>query len=736
MKKKTVSIIIILIMLISCGIAFADGIVVAFEKREYKILAGKTEIIRPIIQGTTLTGKYVYSSSDETVATVNNGQVKGISPGDATINCTVTIGSDEFSCSYVIHVLQPVTKIEVPVKSMVLPAGAILNELPFIVLPENAANKEIDIISNNSKIELSSDGYFRVPNIKGGTYTYTFKTTDGSNVTAQFSVTVPKGAWFSVDNNIIIDDPAGIDLFYVITDDHTTNVLIHTSESYSTNGIVRVGSSKKDITELLEGRPFSFRTQDMTMIEAPRIVHFEPLKVGKGQFVITGDKGMILTSSDGINWTIQNSQSTSLLMRSRYANGMYIAVGYNGAILQSIDGINWQDISNNHSGVIYGLCVHNDRFVMTSNYYSSTHTIPLRYFDVSRELSSDGDADSSLFFFDKELNMLGIVDYFISLRWRRKYFEAGEFEIVLPVNDYVMQFIDKNVLVMRNNYTEAGIIETIEFSDNGTDEELIISGRFLSSLLERRIVKSKINFSGNTIEGMNTIVNAMTPLTEQWETEAVTMTSPHIDFQVSYKNVYEYLCKLAEYSNIGFRIVPNVDSKVYMFEAWEGKDRTSEQSINEQYSFSDDNYNIEQGKLVISEKTKVNYVLVGGQGEDTSRVLVSVDEGISGFDRYEVFSDQKSLTKGNLSDNDYKAKLRSVGEGKLSDGTFQLEVTALVQQDYKEKWNLGDIVNIKKEKWGVYTTYRIIEVEETIEDGKKTIYPTFGSPLSSAWDDE
>lgn len=462
------------------------------------------------------------------------------------------------------------------------------------------------------------------------------------------------------------------------------------------------------------------------------------ISYGKGQFVVTGDKGIILTSSNGINWTKQDSTTDSYLIRSRYANGMYIACGYNGVILQSIDGIMWQNISNKTGGNAYGLAYNNidNIMVITHHHYSSSGTIPIFYLELSRELSADSEEDSTLFFFDKELNMLGIVDYFISLRWRRKYFEAGEFEIVLPVNDYVMQFIDKNVLVMRNNYTEAGIIETIEFSDNGTDEELIISGRFLSSLLERRIVKSKINFSGNTIEGMNTIVNAMTPLTEQWETEAVTMTSPHIDFQVSYKNVYEYLCKLAEYSNIGFRVVPNVDSKIYMFEVWEGKDRTSEQSINEQYSFSDDNYNIEQGKLVISEKTKVNYVLVGGQGEDTSRVLVGVDEGISGFDRYEVFSDQKSLTKGNLSDNDYKAKLRSVGKGKLSDGTFQLEVTALVQQDYKEKWNLGDIVNIKKEKWGVYTTYRIIEVEETIEDGKKTIYPTFGSPLSSAWDNE
>ena len=462
------------------------------------------------------------------------------------------------------------------------------------------------------------------------------------------------------------------------------------------------------------------------------------ISYGKGQFVVTGDKGTILTSSNGINWTKQDSTTDSYLIRSRYANGMYIACGYNGTILQSIDGVMWQDIDDGTAGVRYGLAYNNEDNVMviTAYRYSSTGTIPIYILNLTRELSADSEEDSTLFFFDKELNMLGIVDYFISLRWRRKYFEAGEFEIVLPVNDYIMQIIDENVLVMRNNYTESGIIETIEFSDNGTDEEVTISGRFLSSILERRIVKSKINFSGNTIEGMNTIVNAMTPLTDQWETETVTMTSPHIDFQVSYKNVYEYLCKLAEYSNIGFRVVANVDSKVYMFEAWEGKDRTSEQSINEQYSFSDDNYNIEQGKLVMSEKTRVNYVLVGGQGEDANRVLVTVDEGITGFDRYEVFSDQKSLTKGSLSDNDYKAKLRSVGEGKLSDGTFQLEVTALVQQDYKEKWNLGDIVNIKKEKWGVYTTYRIIEVEETIEDGKKTIYPTFGSPLSSAWDDE
>ena len=459
---------------------------------------------------------------------------------------------------------------------------------------------------------------------------------------------------------------------------------------------------------------------------------------GKGQFVVTGDKGTILTSANGINWTKQETGTDAYLIRSRYANGMYIACGYNGTILQSIDGVLWNDIDNGLEGLRYGLAYNNENNVMviTAYRYKGTGTIPIYILNLSRELTADGNEDSSLFFFNKELNLLGVVDYFTSLRWRRKYFEAGEFEIVLPVNDYMMQFIDTDVIVMRNNYTEAGIIETIEFSDNGTNEEVTISGRFLTSLLSRRIVKNKINFSGNTIEGMNTIVNAMTPLTTQWETETVTMSSPHIDFQVTYKNVYDYLCKLSEYSNIGIRIVPNIDSKVYMFEVWKGLDRTSGQTENEEYSFSDDNYNIEQGKLIKSEKTKANYIFVGGTGEEDNRVLVTVDAGKTGFDLYEVFSDQKSLSNKDLSDSVYRAKLRSIGEGKVSDGTFQLEVTALVQQDYKVKWDLGDVVNIKKEKWGVYTTYRIIEVEETIEDGKKTIYPTFGNPLSSAWDDE
>ncbi len=99
---KTGKLLVVLVCLLTMffSIAMADNIVVAFEKREYSILAGKTDTIRPVVQGTKSKGKFSYSSSDESIATVKNGQIKGVAPGDATINCSVTISEKTFNTKF------------------------------------------------------------------------------------------------------------------------------------------------------------------------------------------------------------------------------------------------------------------------------------------------------------------------------------------------------------------------------------------------------------------------------------------------------------------------------------------------------------------------------------------------------------------------------------------------------------------------------------------------------------
>ncbi|EEF59139.1 WD40/YVTN/BNR-like repeat-containing protein [Pedosphaera parvula] len=89
--------------------------------------------------------------------------------------------------------------------------------------------------------------------------------------------------------------------------------------------------------------------------------------VAVGMAPPSSDFGIILSSSDGVNWTQRsiNNQTnfTYALARVIYASGTFVAVGYNGSIYSSTNGIDWQNTQLgpiwNFNGVAYG----NGKFV-------------------------------------------------------------------------------------------------------------------------------------------------------------------------------------------------------------------------------------------------------------------------------------------------------------------------------------------------------------------------------------
>lgn len=334
-----------------------------------------------------------------------------------------------------------------------------------------------------------------------------------------------------------------------------------------------------------------------------------------------------------------------------------------------------------------------------------------------------------IYVYTRDLELIGIIDFFSSLRWRRKYYEAGEFELHIPLNSQTEKYLKKDNLIIRDDAIEVGIIESFTINDAGDDGvEVIIYGRFLSSILDRRIIKSKINFSGKILLGERKILNEMTPFSKLLISEA-TLDSDSVVFQVSYKNVYEYLVTLAKISSIAHRISVDIPNKKMIYENYQGLDRTETQSINPRYEFSEDKSNIDVAGYTYSAKTEKNYVLVGGQGEDKNRIMVEVTSGNNeDFDLRETFVDAKSENQGDLTLAQYKETLKTKGSEKLVESTETLEVTVYAD-DYKKLWDLGDIVNIKKESWGIVMKQRITEIEETIENNNQKIFATFGTPF-------
>ena len=338
-----------------------------------------------------------------------------------------------------------------------------------------------------------------------------------------------------------------------------------------------------------------------------------------------------------------------------------------------------------------------------------------------------------IYVYDKNLNFIGIIDFFSSLRWRRKYYDYGEFELHIPINDQTKKFLAKDNIIIREDAIEAGIIESIKISDDSKKVEAPIIGRFLSSILTRRIVKKRINFSGKILDGERKILSEMTPFSKL-EVKTTAIESNSIVFQCTYKNIGDYLLKLSKTSTIAHRIIPDLKRKKFIYENYQGLDRTETQSSNSR--FSEDKGNIEKADYTYDSKSEKNFALVGGQGEGDARILVEVNSGnYSDFDLRETFVDAKSESNSGLTAAQYNEVLKTKGRENLSDPVESMEVTAYAT-DYKTGWDLGDIVNTKKESWGKFLKKRIVEIEETIENSNQKIFATFGDPLAETFSEK
>lgn len=341
-----------------------------------------------------------------------------------------------------------------------------------------------------------------------------------------------------------------------------------------------------------------------------------------------------------------------------------------------------------------------------------------------------------LYIYNPAIEQQGIIDGFSSFRWRRRFFEPGEFELHCPASAENVARLAKSNIIHRLDRSEAGIIEGIEIEtpENGGGDEIAVTGHMGSSMLEQRIITPTINFSGTTEAAMRKIVsdNAITSRPINLLTLGTLGNfTPTCAFQATYKSVLAVCEALGKAAPLGFRVRLDVPNKQWIFEVYDGLDRTVTQSARPYVLFSDEFLNINSPKYTFNDSGHKNYAVVGGEGEGAARVIVEVDR-TNGEPRRELFVDAKDLQKGDLTDADYQAQLRQRGLEKLAEAvkteSFEAGAVNTANFEYLTDWNLGDIVSF--EKWGILLNQRITEVEEVYENGVTTITPVCGTPLS------
>lgn len=346
---------------------------------------------------------------------------------------------------------------------------------------------------------------------------------------------------------------------------------------------------------------------------------------------------------------------------------------------------------------------------------------------------------------------VGIIDTVESFIWKECYNTTGEFEIYNKYSKDLINLLKEDYYIQiplsdRTMVIESTLIET----NPESGDKLIIRGRSLESILDRRIILRQTIFNNtsfqNVIFGLlvNEVMNGVYPERNYPGFVFATSTDPLVtgltvaNAQYYGENLLDVITDLCQQVDLGYRLFLN-SSNQFEFKLYAGANRSFGQSTNEYVVFSPDFDNLVDSKYYHTKRYKKNYVLVHGNAPQSSpgypyRQQYWLSSVGTGMNRREMFEDatdiplfvldssteQDQTTYLNQLTQRGKEVLANNAEYTIFDGEIRVDFGEFV---YNTDYFLGDIVQMK-DNYGHTGYTRITEMTISENTNEKTMYPT------------
>lgn len=328
--------------------------------------------------------------------------------------------------------------------------------------------------------------------------------------------------------------------------------------------------------------------------------------------------------------------------------------------------------------------------------------------------------------YNKAYERIGFIESYSYLSWVRRYSSTGEFELkCAPEN---LPLLSLGNILAKNGDNEGAIIETI-LVESVEQEIITVRGRFLTVLLESRIIWNTEKLQGDIGQCIGQLINnhAINPvefdrLIPNLSYESLVI-GKNISMQVSFKNLLEAVTGITSETGIGIKGVLTA-----------GKISLSLYIGQEQpFVFSREFENLLSQNYTDSIKDLANVAKVAGEGEGTDRQIIVIGEA-AGLARKEVFIDARDLASSEYGDNEkYLKALELRGSEKLYEKRRRESFDAVANTNsnlvYRKDFDLGDIVTVKSSLLGLSRRLRITEIIETYDETGLSVDLIFGDPL-------
>lgn len=328
--------------------------------------------------------------------------------------------------------------------------------------------------------------------------------------------------------------------------------------------------------------------------------------------------------------------------------------------------------------------------------------------------------------YDKSYERIGYIESYSYLSWVRRYSQSGEFELrCAPEN---LPLLALGHILAKAGDNEGVVIETIAV-ETVEQDTVIVRGRFLSALLESRIIWETESLHGDIGDCIGLLLdnNAICPADADRAIPRLAyekvLLGREIALQVSFKNLLETVTGIVSEAGIGLKgELKNSKTTISLYQGQE-----------QPFVFSREYENLLSQSYTDSIKDAANIAKVAGEGEGAARQVLVVGE-TAGIDRREIFVDAKDLRASEYEDQEqYFAALALRGQEKLfarrPRESFEAAANTNSNLTYRVDFDLGDIVTVKSSLQGLSRRLRITEVVETYDAEGLHVDLVFGDPL-------
>lgn len=344
---------------------------------------------------------------------------------------------------------------------------------------------------------------------------------------------------------------------------------------------------------------------------------------------------------------------------------------------------------------------------------------------------------------------LGVIDAYESLEFDLNYKKHSELVLVVGVTpENIRYFIDNSddIILMKEDDLERGyIVDIVKFSDE-SKKIIEVYCKSLSYLLSRRIIERQQTYSGTVEDAIRFFVekNAINPVNPRRKIPNLVLGEKkgfitETNEAFSNKPLDEALWEICAKFDISYEIKMDIQNKQFIFQVWQGTDRSAEQKERDPVIFSKEFENVLSRTFVDDKSNFKNVCVIAGEGEGESRTYLVVNDELYGLNRREMFVDardlQSSVDEENIPQEQYESMLTERAKNKLAENervrSFETKIDYNSQFIYGIDYFFGDRVTIRNDELGLVNHTRIVTVKEKYSKDGFDLSIEFGSNVPS-----